>query len=137
MDVKQKIEKRYKRHKRIKAKIIGTKEKPRLCVFSSNRHVYAQLIDDEKQRTMTMASDLEIKKTKSKKTEEKTGKEDSKTGVQIRKGKIAPSYEVGKLIAQKAKELKISKVVFDRAGYKYHGRIKALAEGAREGGLKF
>lgn len=137
MDVKQKIEKRYKRHKRIKAKIIGTKERPRLCVFSSNRHVYAQLIDDEKHRTMTMASDLEIKKTKSKKIEEKTGKEDSKTGVQIRKGKIAPSYEVGKLIAQKAKELKISKVVFDRAGYKYHGRIKALAEGAREGGLKF
>jgi len=112
---------RHQRHRRIKARIIGTAKVPRLCVFRSNKHIYGQLIDDEKGKTMLLASDLEIKKTKSKKTE------------------IAS--QVGQLLAKKAKDLpagrQVEKVIFDRGGYKYHGRVKALAEGARGGGLKF
>ncbi|HNU96698.1 MAG TPA: 50S ribosomal protein L18 [Candidatus Portnoybacteria bacterium] len=108
--------KRETRHKRITAKIIGTKEIPRLCVFRSNKHIYVQLIDDEKRATIISVKDKDIKK-KGKKTE--------------------LAVEVGKLIAKKAFEKKIEKIIFDRAGYKYHGRVKSLAEGAREGGLKF
>lgn len=114
-----KQEKRYRRHKRIRAKIKGTSKVPRLCVFRSHRHIYAQLIDDEKGRTLAVASDLELKTKKKKIT------------------KVDKASEVGKLIAQKAISKKILKVVFDRAGYNYHGRVKAVAEGAREGGLKF
>jgi len=88
---------------------------PRFCVTRTNTHIYAQLIDDEKGHTMVTAGDKDIKKGK-------------KTEIAI---------EVGKLLAEKAKEKKIEKVVFDRGGYRYHGRIKAVAEGAREGGLKF
>lgn len=130
--------KRYRRHKRVRAKIFGTLKRPRLCAFRSNKHIYAQLIDDEKSKTLATASDLELKPK-------------TKKG----KSKVAVAYEVGKLIAEKALGKKfaepsahltprsasqssaIEKVVFDRGGYKYHGRIKALAEGAREGGLKF
>lgn len=111
-------EKRIRRKKRIRAKIFGKKERPRLCVFRSAKHIYCQLIDDEKGTTLVWASDLELKKKKG-----KTKKE--------------LAFEVGKLIAKKALRKKIEKVVFDRGGYKYHGRVKALAEGAREGGLKF
>lgn len=110
-------EKRKRRHKRVRAKIFGTAKVPRLCLFRSASHIYAQLINDEKGKTLVSASDLEIKKSKDKKT--------------------ALAGKVGKLIAKKAAEKKIDKVVFDRGGYKYHGRVKALAEGAREGGLKF
>lgn len=115
--MKAKREQRYRRHKRIKAKIIGTAKVPRLCVFRSNKHIYAQLIDDEKGNTLAMAKDIEIKKPF--------------------KSKVGVAKEVGKLIAKKAVEKKLMKIIFDRAGYKYHGRVKALAEGAREGGLKF
>lgn len=118
MKRKEKIEKRKKRKKRIRAKIIGTKERPRLCVFRSLKHIYAQLIDDEKNKVIASASDREIKK-KEKLT------------------KSQKAREVGKIIAQKALKSKIEKVVFDRGGYQYHGRVKALAEGAREAGLKF
>ncbi len=125
MDTKIKREKRYRRHKRIRAKISGTAEVPRLCVFRSAKHIYAQLIDDEKRRTLVSASDRELKE---KKGQTKTEK----------------AKEVGRLIAKKAldyksegKEHKIEKVVFDRGGYAYHGRVKALAEGVREGGLQF
>ena len=90
---------------------------PRLCVFRSNKHIYGQLIDDEKGKTLLVAKDLEIKKPS--------------------KGRIILAKEVGKLLAQKAVEKKYKKVVFDRGGYRYHGRVKALAEGAREEGLKF
>ncbi|MBU4285241.1 50S ribosomal protein L18 [Patescibacteria group bacterium] len=118
---KQKQEKRIARHKRIKAKTIGNAKCPRLCVFRSNKHVYAQLIDDEKGKTLVSANDNEIKK--------------------LPKGKVAIAQEVGKLLAEKAKDLpagkQVEKVIFDRAGYKYHGRIKSLADGARMGGLKF
>jgi large subunit ribosomal protein L18 len=115
----EKQQKRYRRHKRVRAKIFGTAKVPRLCVFRSTKHIYAQLIDDERGKTIIAASDLEFKKSKIKKT------------------KIGKAKEVGKLIAEKAKKMKIEKVVFDREGYQYHGRVKALAEGAREGGLKF
>lgn len=113
-----KLIKRERRKRRVRAKIFGTLEKPRLSVFRSSRHIYAQLIDDNKGETLVAASDLEI-------TKEKT----------MTKQKIA--REVGKLLASKAKEKKISHVVFDRGGYQYHGRVKELAEGAREGGLVF
>ncbi len=117
---KGKKEKRYRRHKRIRAKVIGKSDVPRLCVFRSNNHIYAQLIDDQKGVVISAASDKEIKKDK---------------GSKKRKTELA--FETGKLIAQKARERKIEKIIFDRAGYKYHGRVKALAEGARKGGLKF
>jgi large subunit ribosomal protein L18 len=103
------------RHKRLRAKIIGTTKRPRLSVFKSNKFIYAQLIDDEKEKTLFSAND-------SKK----------------RKGtKVESAKTVGKEIAKQAIENKIKKIVFDRSGYKYHGRIKALAEGARERGLEF
>ena len=112
----EKQQKRYRRHHKIRAKIIGSKKCPRLSVFRSNQHIYAQLIDDEEGKTLANISDLKLKKN-------------------IKKIKAAD--EIGKLIAEKALEKKIKKVVFDRGGYKYHGRIKAVAEAARKGGLKF
>ena len=117
---KDKRKKRYRRHKRIRTKVTGTSEVPRLCVFRSNNHIYAQLIDDQRGVVISAASDKEIKKDKGSK-----------------KGKTELAFETGKLIAQKAKKKKIERIVFDRAGYKYHGRVKALAEGARKGGLRF
>lgn len=122
-------QKRTRRHKRIRAKVSGTKERPRLCVFCSNNHIYAQLINDEKGQTLAVADDIYLKIKLEKKIE--------KAREGVKGGKAALAYEVGKLIAQKALEKKIEKVVFDKGGFKYHGVIKALAEGAREGGLKF
>lgn len=135
----KKQEKRLRRHKRVRAKISGTAQRPRLCVFRSAKHIYSQLVDDEKGKTLAAASDQEIKKPKTKtKKQEIEAKEDKKEKKQrALAGKEAVAFEVGKLIAEKAKKLKIEKAVFDRGGYKYHGRVKALAEGAREGGLKF
>lgn len=118
MKVFLKKERRKRRHKRIRAKISGTSLRPRLFVFRSNKHIWAQLIDDEKGQTLISASDFEIKSKKNKKKTEK-------------------AFEVGKIIAKKALSQGIKSVVFDRGGYKYHGRVKALAQGAREGGLKF
>jgi len=99
----------------------GTKDRPRLFVFRSNQHIYAQLIDDDKAKVLMGASDNDLK--------------GGPKGHPGKKSDIAK--EVGKLIAKKAVENKIEKVVFDRGGTVYHGRIKALADGAREGGLKF
>jgi len=113
-----KKDKRIRRHKKIRKNLVGTKDRPRLCVFRSNQHIYAQLIDDEKIKVLASVSDKALKAKKGEK-----------------KSDIAK--EVGKLIAKKAIENKIETVTFDRAGVVYHGRIKALAEGAREGGLKF
>ena len=107
---------RKKRHNKIRAKIIGTENHPRLCVFRSNQHIYAQLIDDEKNKVLAQASDVSFKKDLT---------------------NIEKAKKVGELIAKSAEEKEISKIVFDRAGYKYHGRVKALAESAREKGLKF
>jgi len=114
----EKKSKRIKRHKRVRARIKGSSGKPRLCVFRSSNHIYAQLIDDDKGVTLAAVNDLDVKK-KSK---------DKKESI---------ARQIGTLLAEKAKEKKIESVVFDRGGYKYHGRIKALAEGAREAGLKF
>lgn len=117
VDIQQKKQlKRKRRQKRVRAKISGTAELPRLNVYRSNTGVFVQLIDDVSGRTLVSASNKEVK-AKGTKTEQ--------------------SFEVGKLIAQKAKKAKIEKVVFDKGGFKYHGRIKAVAEGAREEGLQF
>lgn len=116
-------EKRIRRHARGRAKIKGTEKTPRLSVFRSSNHVYVQLIDDQKGITIAAASEKDLK-----------GKNIEAKDMS---GKIATAYGIGKMIAQKAKDLKIEKVVFDKGGYDYHGRIKALAQGARDGGLVF
>jgi large subunit ribosomal protein L18 len=118
MKREEKIKKRERKKKKIRMKTFGTKKRPRLCVFRSLKHIYAQIIDDEVSKTLVSASDLELKNKQ-----------------KLKKVEIAK--EVGKLIAKKALEKKIKKVSFDRGGYQYHGRVKALAEGAREGGLEF
>ncbi|MBU4299307.1 50S ribosomal protein L18 [Patescibacteria group bacterium] len=148
MKIEIKHKKRYMRHKRIRAKVFGTARRLRLFVFRSNKHIYAQLIDDDRGWTLVAASDQELKKLKVKSSlsqkrkflrnlKLKVGKEKLEKNQKPPSGKVAVAYETGKLIAQKALKNKIEKVVFDRAGYKYHGRTKALAEGAREGGLQF
>jgi len=121
----KKQEQRERRHRRVRAKINGTKECPRLCVFRSNKYIYAQLIDDEKGKTLLSVTDKKPKP----KTKTKTKVKESSN--------INSALEVGKILAEKAIEKKIKKIVFDRGGYKYHGRVKAIAEGARQGGLKF
>jgi len=128
MAISLRKQRRIRRHGRIRARIFGTSEVPRLCIFKSVNHIYCQLIDDEKNKTILSASDLEIKKSKTKKTNEDKKGSGSKMTI---------ACEVGKLIAKKAQEKKIKKVIFDRGGFTYHGRIKSLADGAREGGLIF
>lgn len=113
----EKQQKKIRRQRRVRAKILGTAKKPRLCVFRSNKHIYAQLIDDVQKKTILSASDQENKKGKAKKQD--------------------LAKKIGQEIAKQALEKKIEKVIFDRGPYQYHGRIKAVAEGAREGGLKF
>jgi large subunit ribosomal protein L18 len=111
-------EARGRRHRRVRGKVSGTAARPRLVVFRSNRGIDAQLVDDASGRTLAAAGWLHLKKSfKGTKTEQ--------------------AAEVGKLLAASAKKAGIEEVVFDRAGYLYHGRVKALAEGAREGGLRF
>lgn len=137
MTKETKQEKRERRHKRIRARISGTAKVPRLYVFRSAKHIYAQLINDEAGKTIISANDLELKAKK-----EKSSSADNKTKKTQAEGapkteKTAISRQVGELIAKKSLDKKIEKVVFDRGGHKYHGRIKSLAEGARMGGLKF
>ncbi len=112
---------RQRVHSRIRAKMSGTAERPRLNVYRSLNHIYTQLIDDANGVTLASAS------SKAKKSEASAA-----TG-----GNVAAAVNVGKLIAERAKEKGITRVVFDRGGYLYHGRIKALADAAREGGLEF
>jgi large subunit ribosomal protein L18 len=111
-------EARLRRHRRVRKRIVGTVERPRLVVFRSNRGIAAQLVDDLEGRTLASASWLGLKKS-------------------FKGNKTAQAAEVGKLLAAGAKKAEIETVVFDRGGYLYHGRVKALAEAAREGGLKF
>ncbi len=118
--VTSKRAKRQRRKKRVRAKVKGTLAIPRLSLFRSNRHVWAQLIDDTNAKTLISASSLEAK-------EKSKGKMKN----------VELAYKTGELIANKASEKKIKAVVFDRGGYKYHGIVKAVAEGARRGGLKF
>ena len=113
---------RIKRHRRVRKNVIGTPERPRLCVFRSNVHIYAQIIDDVNHKTLVSASSLT---------------NDFKAKVGEAKTKVEQSKVVGALIAEKAKQAGIEQVVFDRGGYLYHGRVKALADSAREQGLKF
>ena len=110
---------RFKRKRRIRASIEGTAERPRLSVFRSNQHLYAQLVDDAKGHTLVAASTLEES------LREKVG------------GSVEGAKTLGNLVAKRALAKNISKVVFDRSGYLYHGKIKALADAAREGGLQF
>ena len=121
--IKKKIKKQdtQKRHRRLRVKISGNSEMPRLAVYRSNKHIYAQIIDDTKGITLTSAGSVE-----------KVLKEKMSHG-----GNIEASKEIGKLIAEKAKEKGITKIVFDRGGNIYHGRVAALAEAARENGLQF
>ena len=106
---------RMRRHRRIRKKIAGLQDRPRLNVFRSSRHIYVQIINDELGETIASASSLNS----------------------TQENNIEIASNVGAMIADKAKELGVSEVVFDRGGYKYHGRVKALAEAARDGGLKF
>ncbi len=118
----EKQEKRKRRHQRIRKKIKGTAERPRLCVFRSNKHTYAQIINDEVGKVVASAKDMDL------------SKKEQKTEGENRKVELA--RKVGKLVAKRAKKKGVKKVVFDRAGYKFHGRVKAVAEGAREEKLK-
>ena len=118
MSVMTKRQARLRRHRRVRGKVAGTAERPRLVVFRSNRGIDAQLIDDSAGRTVAAAGWKQL-------------------GKSFKGNKTEQAAEVGKLVAQKAKAAGIESVVFDRGGYLYHGRVKALADGAREGGLKF
>ena len=114
---------RAKRHRRIRKKIQGTAERPRLVVFRSLKNIEGQLVDDDAARTIagfsTLSADMKDFKAKS------------------RNPRVETAKEAGKLLAKKAKEAGVERVIFDRGGYRYHGRVKAFAEGAREGGLEF
>ena len=112
-----KEQRRLRRHRRVRGKVEGSAAKPRLAVYRSNKGIYAQVIDDLTGTTLVSASTLGLK---------------SQSGTKSEK-----AAEVGKLVAQRAKDAGIATVVFDRGGYLYHGRVKALADGAREGGLEF
>jgi large subunit ribosomal protein L18 len=112
---------RVRIHERIRKNLSGSPDRPRLAVYRSNKHIYAQVIDDSKGQTVTAASTLDA-----------DAKPDVKHG-----GNIAAAKAVGKLVAQRAKAKGVESVLFDRGGYLYHGRVKALAEAAREAGLKF
>ena len=112
---KTREQQRYRRHLRVRKKVSGSADRPRLVIFRSLKHITAQIVDDTSGRTLMTVSSTDL--TSGKKTEK--------------------SAEVGKRIAARAKDAGITKVVFDRAGYKYHGRVKAVADGAREGGLEF
>ena len=111
-------EARLRRHRRVRGRLSGTAERPRLVVFRSNRGIEAQLVDDLEGKTLAAASWLQLKKS-------------------FKGNKTQQAAEVGKLLGENAKKANVEAVVFDRAGYLYHGRVKALAEAAREGGLKF
>lgn len=115
-------ESRIRRHRRVRRKITGTAERPRLCVHRSVKHIYAQLFDDTQHRCLLTVSSL---------SPDVTGR------LGEAKGKSGTSKLVGQVLAEKAREAGVEHVAFDRGGYLYHGRVKALAEGAREGGLKF
>ena len=118
MAVLTKPQARARRHRRVRGKLFGTAERPRLVVFRSNRGIEAQLVDDAAGKTLAAAGSLSLPKS-------------------FKGNKTQQAAEVGKLLAQRAKEAGVASAVFDRGGYLYHGRVKALAEAAREGGLKF
>ena len=114
----EKKEIRSRVHRRIRRKLRGTSERPRLAVFRSLAHIYAQVVDDAQGKTLASASSVD-------------------KGVKTKGGNVAAATTIGKLVAERAKEKGITKVVFDRGGYQYHGRVKALADAARAAGLEF
>ena len=117
--VRTREDRRHQRHLRVRHKVWGSSERPRLVVLRSSKHIYAQLVDDTRGVTLVGAADRS-------------------EGLAVDgKGKTARSFALGQFVAHKAKEKGITKVVFDRGGYQYHGRVKALADGARKGGLEF
>ena len=128
MSQNSKLESRKIRHRSLRKRIEGTAERPRLVVFRSARHIYAQVIDDLSRKTLVAASDLLKKEAAAAAAKEQQEKRPKKSD---------RAKEVGKVVAKLCLEKGISKVVFDRAGYKYHGRVSAVAAGAREGGLQF
>lgn len=121
MSTAAKVKSRHRRHARLRQRIFGTAERPRLNVYRSSIHIYAQLVDDSKGHTLVSASTLDASLRTSLKTT----------------GTIESAKAVGRLLAERAKSAGVGKVVFDRGGRVYHGRIKALAEASREGGLQF
>lgn len=122
--IKIKREKIIRRRKRVRSKIKGTANRPRLTLFRSNKHLWAQVIDDESGKTLLAASDKEAVADKG-------------SGLKKNAAPLVWAEETGKLLAKKAQERKINSVVFDRGSYRYHGLLKAFAQGARQGGLKF
>lgn len=112
---------RVRIHRRVRQRVAGTPDRPRLCVFRSLNHIYAQVVDDRVGRTLASASTLD-----------KEVRQQSKSG-----GNVAAAKIVGKMVAERARAAGVEHAVFDRGGYKYHGRVKALADAAREAGLKF
>jgi large subunit ribosomal protein L18 len=116
MPTQEKVRSRTRRHRRVRKKVVGTPDRPRLAVFRSNRHIYAQVIDDVAGKTVAAASSTVTKKGDD---------------------PVAKAKAVGLELASRAKQAGVSTVAFDRGGFMYHGRVKALAEGAREGGLQF
>jgi large subunit ribosomal protein L18 len=146
MDARSRREARIRRHRRVRRKVAGTAQRPRLAVFRSNRHIYAQLIDDLGGRTLAAASDLDpglpkpaggkAKGEEKAKVDEKAKGEEKAKGDGAPAGKTAAAKAVGSLLAERAKQAGIEQAVFDRGGRLYRGRVAALAEGAREGGLR-
>jgi large subunit ribosomal protein L18 len=129
MDAKTRRRARVRRHVRVRRKIAGTAARPRLAVYRSNRHIYAQLVDDDAARTLIAASDRDVRVGGA-------GKAKGEAGKAKGEGKTAPAKAVGELLAERAKAAGIDRVVFDRGGRLFHGRVAALAEGAREKGLQ-
>ena len=113
------VERRARRHLRVRKRLTGTAARPRLVVFRSLKHIYAQLVDDDQGKTLVATSDR------------------TKDLVREKPGKVGLAHAVGKLLAERGKTLGITRIVFDRAGYLYHGRVRAVAEGARAAGLEF
>ena len=141
----RKIEKKQIRsrvHKRIRRKLSGTAARPRLAVFRSEAHIYAQVIDDGEGKTLVSAStvakvDSDAKGSGAKAGDAKDGKAKDGKAKKANGGNVAAAKTIGKLVAERAQEKGIKSVVFDRGGFQYHGRIKALADAAREAGLEF
>ncbi|HEX9036395.1 MAG TPA: 50S ribosomal protein L18 [Ktedonobacterales bacterium] len=132
---------RLRRHLRVRKKVAGNTERPRLCVFRSANQIYAQVVDDSQGRTLVAASSRDADYSSIKEAPKAAGEGDDATpdaykGIESNR-RIQQAYRVGHLIAQRAKAAGITRVVFDRGGYIYHGRVAALADGARKGGLDF
>lgn len=117
---KTRAERRQRRHHRVRSKVSGTEDRPRISVYRSLKHIYVQLVDDTRGKTLVGVSDLTPQLTEG-----------------DRPGKVGKSFAVGKLLAEKADEIGVKRAVFDRSGYAFHGRVKAVADGARKGGLEF